>query len=132
MSRGPSRPPAGRVGSLFLVMILAFVMLAGRLFQLQLRDAPAYAALARDQRVRTVALPATRGAIYDREGSELALSLPAAAVFANPTLIRDPAGAAVVLARALDRPRRELEEALARDTTFTYLARRVDPAVARK
>jgi len=132
VSRGPSRPPAGRVGSLFLVMILAFVMLAGRLFQLQLRDAPAYAALARDQRVRTVALPATRGAIYDREGSELALSLPAAAVFANPTLIRDPAGAAVVLARALDRPRRELEEALARDTTFTYLARRVDPAVARK
>ncbi|HVM11427.1 MAG TPA: penicillin-binding protein 2 [Actinomycetota bacterium] len=122
----PPRPPAGRLASLFLVLVLALVAVAGRLFQLQLGDAPAYEALARDQRIRTIDLPASRGAIYDREGAELALSMPARAVYARPALVPDPASAARRLARALGIDERTILRALRSGRSFVYLARRVD------
>jgi cell division protein FtsI (penicillin-binding protein 3) len=126
------RPPAGRLLALFALLALAFAGVAARLVFLQVRDADTYRALARDQRVRNISLPATRGRILDRDGHELALSLPARAVFADPLLVHDPDTAASALAPLLDLPPRLLRERLGTGGRFVYLARRVAPAVARQ
>lgn len=125
------RPPGGRVVGLFSVMALAITVVAGRLILLQVRDASTYAALAADQRVRRIPLPAERGSIFDRSMHELALSLPANAVYADPALVTDPIGAAGQLSAALDLPEGRLHEALTAPSRFEYLARRVDLGVAR-
>jgi cell division protein FtsI (penicillin-binding protein 3) len=79
-----------------------------------------------------VELPATRGSILDRSGRVLALSLPAAAVYADPLLVREPGATASSLAKLLDLPARWLRKALTSPGRFVYLARRVDMDLARK
>ncbi|MGH2686492.1 MAG: peptidoglycan D,D-transpeptidase FtsI family protein, partial [Actinomycetota bacterium] len=126
------RPPAGRVVALFAVLALGFAGIAGRLVLLQVRDGRQYTELAEAQRVREVALPAERGTIFDRSKHELALSLPASAVYANPGLIEDPRAAADGLSEALAMPSREISRLLQADAPFVYLARRVDLRSARR
>jgi cell division protein FtsI (penicillin-binding protein 3) len=126
------RPPAGRLVALFVIMALAFSGVAARLILLQIREADAYNALAREQRIRTISLPAARGSILDRDGHELALSLPARAVYADPRLVEDPLDTAEVLAPVLDQGVGTLRQALETDSAFVYLARRMDPGVARR
>lgn len=126
------RLPARRLAALFVVFTLLFVAVAARLFVLQLRDAPDYVALGRDQRVRRIVLSATRGSIYDRDGNELAMSLPAKGVYANPELVLDASTTATSLAPILDTSPVELWRALQHDGSFVYLARRVEPEVAQK
>jgi cell division protein FtsI (penicillin-binding protein 3) len=125
------RPPAGRLVALFVILALSFAGVAVRLVVLQVRDADEYLALAREQRVRSVSLPAVRGSILDRDGVELALSLPAHSVYADPQLVEDPRGTARWLAPLLDTKRRVLAESLTSEGRFVYLARRIEPGVAR-
>jgi cell division protein FtsI (penicillin-binding protein 3) len=126
------RPPALRLAALFVAFALVFVAVAARLFVLQLRDAPNYVALGRDQRIRHVIIPATRGSILDRDANELAISLPAKGVYANPKLVPNASAAALALAPILDIPSEELWRTLQHDGSFVYLARRVAPEVARR
>jgi cell division protein FtsI (penicillin-binding protein 3) len=125
------RPPAGRLVALFVIMALAFAGVAVRLVLLQVRQADAYQALAREQRIRSISLPAARGSILDRDGHELALSLPARAVFADPRLVKDPSATAETLAPLLELPTGFLRQRLEASGAFVYLARRVDLGVAR-
>ncbi|MGH2691983.1 MAG: hypothetical protein ACRDHM_05725, partial [Actinomycetota bacterium] len=124
------RPPAGRVIALFTSFALALTGVAIRLVVLHVRDAPTYEALAQAQRLRHIELPAQRGAIYDRSMRELALSLPARAVYADTRLVTDPVATASDIAPILEIPREELIAALVSDDPFVYLARRVDLSVA--
>ena len=120
------RPPARRLRLVLGVLLLSLVGVGARVTVLHVRDAEEYVALARDQRIREVNLPATRGGIYDRNGHQLAISLPAKAVYANPRLIDRPRRAAKRLAPLLDERVRTVAETLSRDTSFSYLARRID------
>jgi cell division protein FtsI (penicillin-binding protein 3) len=126
------RPPGARVIGLFAVMALSLSALAVRLVLLQVRDGATYEALAMEQRVRRIALPAERGTIYDRSMHELALSLPAKAIFADPALVQDPAGTTARLAEILDVRRADLRRSLTAESRFEYLARAVDLAVANR
>lgn len=126
------KPPAFRLAALFVAFALGFGAVAARLFVLQLRDAPGYVALGRDQRIRHVVLPASRGSIYDRDGNELAMSLPAKGVYANPELVPNASSAATALGPILDVSSAELWRLLQHDGSFVYLARRVAPEVAER
>lgn len=126
------RPPARRLRALLAVLVFALVGIAGRVAVLHVRDGDEYVALARDQRVRRVDLPATRGSIYDRKGHELAISLAAKAVYANPQLIEEPIQVAERLAPVLGLRVREVAKALRSDSPFVYVARRVDLDVAER
>ena len=128
----PRRPrtPAGRLVALLLLLVLGFSGILVRLVQLQVRDAPSYLALARDQRVRTIALPAARGSVFDRNGEELALSLPAKAVYADPRLVTRPAVTARIVADTLKLGFADVFAALHRPGPFVYLGRGVDPQAA--
>ena len=68
------------------------------------------------QHVRTVVIPAPRGAILDSRGRPLAISADAESVWADPRAVVDLAGAAAALAKALDVDVNQLEARLAAAT----------------
>jgi len=86
-----------------------------------------------NQRSSFVKIPASRGSIFDRDGNELAITVPALSLYANPRAIVDPASSARVLAQLLGLDQvseADLAEKLAdRSSTFVYIQRFVDPAL---
>ena len=122
-----------RLGALLVVLVVAFAAVAVRLVQVQVVDHAQYASFGASQRFQQVALPADRGAIFDRNGNDLAVSLPQRTVYADPRLIEDPAGTAAALAPILQldgAATTELTAKLAGEGAFTYVARRVSDEVA--
>lgn len=126
------RPPVSRIGSMFGVFLLAFAAIVVRLVVLQVRDADAYQEMAEQQHVRTVPLPAMRGAILDRFGKDLALSLEARAIYADPRYVTDPHGEAEQLAPLLGLKVPFVVSRLSEDDAFAYIARQVDLPLADK
>lgn len=115
------------------VVILLFVVVVGRLAQLQLVNGQKYAAFGASQRVRPVVLPAERGSIFDRAQADLALSVQQHTVWADPRLVSDPQREADALAPILAIDRDVLLRALTTpDKAFVYLARQVDDATTQK
>lgn len=136
MSRG-ARPLRGtsllrlRVGLILIAMVVS--VFAARLFQLQGIDAKAYAARAEAVGLQTVTLPATRGAIRDRNGEPLAESADGLMLVADPSLTADDAQEiAKIIAARIDVDYFDVLERLRKaDSRFQYLARRVPAAEAR-
>ena len=118
-----------------LVLVLAcFCAMGGRLVVLQVVEGDSYDRLALNQRERAVPFPARRGAIFDRSGNPLAISVDLQTIYADPALVEDPASEAVALAEILGRSPAALETLLRGESSwsrFEYLARRVSPRVAR-
>ena len=110
--------------------MLALVGVVARLSVLQVRESSSYAELGLAQRVRTEALPARRGEILDRSGTPMALTLDARDVYADPSLVADPAGEAARIAPVLGLRTTAVRQALGSAGTFVYLQRQVDPDVA--
>jgi len=102
-------------------------LFAGRLLQLQGIDASAYAATAAQERLRSVSLPATRGAITDVNGVALATTIDTVNVTADQTLVKDPAATAALLAPVLGLDTDALAERLTGDRRFVYLAKQLPP-----
>lgn len=113
-----------------VVLTALFSLILWELIDVQILNPTAFAAFGESQRVRTETLAADRGTIYDRNGVELALSTPQKSIFADPLLVTEPAIEAARLAPILGLPAAELEQQLAGDNRFTYLARQVTPEVA--
>src|SRR5439155_9676934 len=109
--RGPPvrRPPVRRLVALFAFLLFALAGIVLRLAVLQVRDASAYEHMAMSQRLRTIPLPARRGEILDQGRQPLAMTLDAKDVFADPEMVRDPAGTAAILAGVLDVSARTLQ-----------------------
>lgn len=109
---------------------MVFAAVTARLVSLQVVAPEDYVARGEAQRLRTVALPAERGAIFDRNGIELALSVRQQTVWADPRLVTDAAAEAALLAPILGVDASELEEQLSSEGAFVYLARKVSDDVA--
>jgi cell division protein FtsI (penicillin-binding protein 3) len=129
--RRPLRPRRRRVNSrrrllaLLILSVLAFLAISGRLVVLQVFDAGSLDQAAARQRLTVIELPATRGRIFDRNLDDLALSVPARAVWADPRLVKDKPRTAARLAKALDVKKATLARRLASKGRFVYLARRI-------
>jgi cell division protein FtsI (penicillin-binding protein 3) len=117
---------------MFVAFMLAFSGMAFRLVTLQIVDAPAYAQLADDYRKREVTFAARRGTIFDRNGEPLAISVEVQTVYADPALVDDPLATAEKLAGPLELPAEHLAAKLAAPSRFEYLARQIDPAIAKE
>lgn len=114
-------------------MLVALAALTARLVDLQAVGGDKYDTLARDQLIHPITLSATRGSIFDRNGHELALSVPRPTIFADGGLIRDPAKTAAAIGPLLGLSVPELTADLDRPSVhFMYLARRISPAVAKQ
>jgi cell division protein FtsI (penicillin-binding protein 3) len=115
-----------RAAAVLVTVLVSLVGLSLRLVWVQGVRASDYSALARAQRVRKIDLSAQRGTIYDRAGRELAMSVPARTVYANPRQIPDKDGTARILSPLLGPPPQQLYERLSRPKGFVYLARRIE------
>src|ERR1700678_2553134 len=84
---------------------VAFVwaaLIAARLIQRQVVQHGEYTQLARDQQQKLEEIKAPRGAILDRYGQRLAMSLPAESVCVDPLRVPDLAVASDILAKVLN------------------------------
>ncbi len=125
MGRKSWRPQHVRlflVGALFLG---AWLVLGARLILVQGVQAAELEDQALDQRLRRITLDAERGTIYDRDGRELALTIEATTVYANPQEITDPLATATALSPVLDRPIVDILAELEQEGSFTYIARKL-------
>ncbi len=72
-----------------VLVILLLLVLAGRLFYLQIVGHDHFITLSKDNRVKLQPLPPTRGLIYDRHGVTLAQNLPAYSLEITPEKVPD-------------------------------------------
>lgn len=113
------------------------LLIAARLYELQVVRYDHYAGKAERQQQRVVTLDPPRGTIYDAHGRELAVSIQVDSAYAVPPEIEDPAGVARQIAEVvpgMDTPEAiaKLTRQLASDRDFIWVARKLDPPVAAK
>lgn len=123
-----------RLQVVFVVSMLMFVAVIAQVVRLQTTGRDALVAAGRAQRVTESVLVAERGTIFARDGGELALSVSSSTLYANPKLIRDPAGTASLLATMLHlstEKQQSLTDAfIAKEKSFVYVARQIDDDLA--
>jgi cell division protein FtsI (penicillin-binding protein 3) len=116
-----------RLIAVLAALILVFLAVGARLVDLQAFGQERYAQLGLDQRVRKVQLAAERGSVFDRNGHDLAASVPQQTVWADPRVVKDPAAYAAQLAPIVGADEASLRERLSQgDKGFVYVARKVD------
>jgi cell division protein FtsI (penicillin-binding protein 3) len=122
--------PHRRAIALLGVLLLLFTGLVVRLVMVQVVGADRYVAYGESQRVQGIDLAAGRGSIFDRNGYDLAVTIPQRSVVADPRLVTRPAEVARVLAPLLGLDEGQVREELSRESAFVYIARRVPDEVA--
>ncbi len=130
MGRRRWRPQHLRLFFVGAAFLAAWVVIGVKLVFVQGVQAQTLENQALDQRLRTVTLEADRGTIFDRDGRELALTIEATTVYANPREITEPGLTAAALSGLLGRPVGELQAELEQDTSFVYIARKLLTAEA--
>lgn len=118
---------------LLVIFGLAVVWMAvvlARVSYLQLFRYREYLERANNQQERIIEISPMRGVLYDRNGRELAMSIPVDSCFANPDEISDPAMVARLLSHVLGIPAEEIEQKLAQSRSFAWIARKITPQQA--
>ncbi|MDX2042195.1 MAG: penicillin-binding protein [Acidobacteriota bacterium] len=120
------------IAVLFVVWMLAII---GRLYWLQVANHGYYTAKARENQQTRLETMAARGAIVDRNGKDLALSVLFDSIFVDQRMLKeDPAArqkAAQLLAPSLEISEAELTKQMTGNSGFVFLARKLDPEKAR-
>lgn len=117
------------LGALFCLLLATTV---GKLTDLQVVNPSRYRDAGIEQRTVHVALPAARGALLDRNGGDIAVSVPRSSVVADPTQVKSVANEANTLAPVLNLPESQLKKLLSTKSRFVYLARLVSDRDANK
>lgn len=134
-----SGSPRRRLVVLATVTLVLFGAAVGRVGALQTVGGRGYVEKGLSQRLNVTTLPADRGAIFDRNGRALAISVPSSTVYANPRLLAERGqleaavtmlqGALALTPEATERLRARLG---ATDKSFVYVQRLVDDAMAER
>ena len=102
----------------------------GRLVYLQLFRHSDYLARAVHQQQRIIEIYPKRGAIYDRNGHALAMSIKVESAFAIPSELKDKELAAQLLSGVLGVPRDVVESRLESSQNFVWIERKLTPEKA--
>lgn len=122
-----------RARFVFLVFVAIAAFFLARLVFLQVIEAPSLASQAEQARTVGFDIEPTRGTIYDRNGTVLAMSVDATTIYANPSEIKDLPGTAAALAGVLGGEAADYQNALSAGTsTFAFIERKADTEVADK
>jgi cell division protein FtsI (penicillin-binding protein 3) len=113
----------------FILTAMVFTLVIARVVTLQTADADELREAGRSQRTTERVVQASRGVIFDRNGDELALSVPTTTIIANPQNVGDPAATVATLATVLglspEKQQSLLQAFTVRDKSFVYVARQV-------
>lgn len=120
-----------RLALVLMGFLMVTVAIGVRLVWVQMVHPAYWVSLASKQHLKVLELAPTRGAILDRHGRPLAVSIRLTSVFADPHHVKSPSWGARRLAPWLNRSVQELESQLSRrDRGFVWLARRIPNATA--
>lgn len=112
--------------------VLAFLLISARAYYLQMVLGPDLQERAEQQHQQVVKLTPQRGAIYDRNGDELALSLTAASLYADPAQIARPEDVAKKLSGIIGLSKKKIQKKLKSGRGFVWLDRRLAPEKVEK
>ena len=115
-----------------VVLLFAAGTITARAWEIQVMKHDEYSRRAEGQQRHSAQLPASRGAILDRNGNELAISVLVPSIYANCEEVTDPHKTADVLAPILDMPKDKLVATLSKKRKFIWLKRRVSDRQASK
>ncbi|MFV1956969.1 MAG: penicillin-binding protein [bacterium] len=121
----------GRIRFLSVVLPALLIIPAAKAFQLQVLTRDMLRDRAARQSRLVVKIQPRRGAILDRNGNSLAISVPVSSVYAFREQVEDKRQVAKVLARALNTDRKVLTERLESGKGFVWLKRKIAPEEAR-
>ena len=125
-----SPTPVWRSKFIVAVIALSFAGLIVRAVYIQVIENEFFQKQGEVRFARTLALPASRGRILDRNGIVLASSIPVPSIWAIPEDVPREAEGLAKLASLLDMPLAELNKKLEdEDKTFVWLKRQVDESV---
>ena len=134
--RAPRRGLGGRgrvrAFKMLLMSGVAFLVICVKLVAIQGFDSATYLAAGGSEWKQTVTLAGERGAIVDRNGYELAMSIPQTSVYADQRQVTDPAGEAAKLAPVLGLDAPGLQQRMTGRSTFVYLARTIPDGEAKQ
>jgi penicillin-binding protein 2 len=86
-NNGTSHIPAARLGFTYALLFGVLAIFVARLYQLQVLEYATYLRDADENRFSNISVPAPRGVIYDRNGSQLVRNLPSYNVVVTPALL---------------------------------------------
>lgn len=110
---------------LWCLLFVCFVLIMGRMFQLQvLKKEQLYKLAAQQQHVQIPLVP-KRGTVYDGKGNELAVSVEVDSVYADARKIADEEKTANELASVLQIDRKELKQKLRNHRPFEWVQRKI-------
>lgn len=121
-----------RISTILIFFCLLASFVAGRAFQLQVLKREQLGRLAEIQYKNKIPLVPKRGTIYSRGYEELAVTVEADSVYAEPGRIENPKLSARKLAPVLSTAQKELEKHLSATKSFVWLARKVPPSVVER
>ena len=115
-----------------MLVVVVFGALAFRVTQLQVLSGDRYKRMSLNQTLKRLPLPAQRGSILDRNGSDLAMSIELTSIYADPKHVTDAIAYAGELAPILHMARADLLGPLSnKHVDFEYLAHRVSDRVVK-
>ena len=116
-----------KVRIIFLSCLLSvcFVMIVGRMFQLQVLKKEQLYKLAAQQHHVQIPLVPKRGTVYDSKGNELAVSIEVDSVYADARKVVDVEKTANELASILQIDREELKQRLKSHRSFEWIQRKI-------
>jgi cell division protein FtsI (penicillin-binding protein 3) len=129
VSAGPPRYPGrGRLLFVKLIFLALFLIILGRLFQLQVLDRAEYRDIAKRQYESQQELPATRGAVYDRNGSVLISNTQFISFAVDPLVLgSDIDKLTRKLSSVFGKPAAQYAQRIRNGERFVWLERRVSP-----
>lgn len=123
----PYEPIRWKSGLLTLLFSIAFLLIIGRLFWVQVVQGAHYRDLAKKQYESKVPLRAERGKLVDRSMRDIASMMQTTSFAADPQMIEHPDMCAQLLSAAAGEPAASYLQRLRRkDTRFVWLARGVN------
>ncbi len=125
-----------RLVSVYVVFALMFLAIVVRVGLVQTTQAAAFVNDGESKRLHTTKLPAGRGTIFDRTGVEMAMTVPATTIWADPRLIKGEAKGTVLaqLVQVLGMDAKEAQQLATKINSntegFVYVRRQVDDDLA--
>jgi cell division protein FtsI (penicillin-binding protein 3) len=121
-----------RLGVAKILFLAMFLVIAGRAFQLQVLQGERLMRLGERQHLKEWIVLPKRGALFDRAGEPLALSMESQSVYARPHRVQDPEQLSQGLARILNLRPADVKQKLISAKPFVWIKRQVSSPEAEK
>ena len=121
-----------RLGVAKILFLGLFLVIGGRAIQLQIVQGDKLMRLGERQHLKEWIVLPKRGALFDRTGEPLALSMESHSVYARPHRIHDPDKLSHALSRILNMRTVEVKDKLTAQKPFVWIRRQVSSAEAEK